>query len=88
MVSFNKVGNVTSIRKVTGDFMEVSKLISILPEDYLVHIKCGEDIVWEGLAWVYVYDGMGRRFKDYAVLNFEVNYNNTDVMISAAWQYR
>lgn len=88
MLTFKGVGPVNAIRKATGDFLELSKLISILPEDYLIHIKCGNNIVWEGIAWVFVYDGMERRFRDYAVLNFEINYNNTEVMISAAWQYR
>ena len=88
MPFFSRVGNVRAIRKATGDFLELSKLVSILPEDYLIHIKQGVDIMWEGIAWVFVSEGMERRYKDYAVLGFEINHNNTEAMISVAWQYR
>lgn len=88
MPTFNRVGPISAIRKATGDFLELSKLVSILPEDYLIHIKRGADIMWEGIAWVFTYDGMERRYKDYAVLGFEINHNNTEAMISVAWQYR
>lgn len=87
MLSFNGVGNVRNISKANGRFLELSKLVSILPEDYLIHIKQGLDIMWEGIAWVFVYENMARRYKDYAVLSFEINHNNTDVMIYVAWQY-
>ena len=76
----------SSTRNISGNFLELNKLIDILPVDYLLHIKSGKEVVWEGIAWVFGFDGMTARFKDYAVLNFEINYNNTDAIITVAWQ--
>lgn len=81
-----KKASYTSTRGIGGSFLELSKLVSVLPADYLIHIKSGDEIIWEGIVWVFVYDDMARRFKDYAVIEFVINYNNTDVMITTAWK--
>lgn len=85
MYDFKKA-SYTSTRGIGGNFLELSALIGVLPQDYLVHIKSGNEIIWNGIAWVFVYDDMGRRFKNYAVLDFAINYNNTDVEITVAWK--
>lgn len=70
-----------TIRGDTGIYLTLLQLVSVLPNDYLIHVMWGGKEVWQGICWVFLYDQVFYRFKDTCVRKFEIDYNNTEATI-------